>query len=345
MRSFGIFLVLGILVCQNAQAVHPVPSIFNSCVYTLATPHRPDTRPPGSLTTPEERCQTADTFALSNVPTVPVAVIEPAGGTGYYCTIDGNTLATPDNLSDLGSELAETVTGVTSCAGDAVCQDLFGETSTCAAFENDATGASPEGWISQGPAESISIAADLAGQLGAHSVYVRSPDGLGNIFYFSAGALRTHSLQGPDHGNQPIQDITFCQAPNSPVVQKRRPPDCEGFFCLPIPCCGPHFPCDGEPNIPPQAPEPTDRLAGLDRAVEGLIDSGDLSRGHGRWMRQRLARITRALGKGRVEKACNRLGRFDHVIDRGVHNGNLNVDKAAPLRRELALLDADLSCT
>lgn len=337
--------VLGAMFCQSVFAVHPLPGVPNSCYYSLATPHRPDPRNP-TLDTPEERCQAADTFALSNVPTTPVGVITPTDEPGFYCTLDGSTIADPRQVAFTDPDFAEELTGATSCAGDSVCQDLFGENATCEAFEHDASGFGTNGWVSQGPAESITIAGDLAGSVGAHSMYIRSADGNGHIFYFASGVFRTHSLTAPGEGSQQVLDITFCKKEGGPLAQRTRPEDCEGFFCRPVVCCGPHFPCDGYPNLPPLlAEDPVDRIAGLDLELEALIASGDLRRGQGRAMRQTLVIITDRLDDGRLDQACHHLGLFMDAIERNANNGHLNPDAAPALYAEAAALQAEIGCT
>lgn len=338
--TFLGLILLGALVSQAVFAVHPLPSVPNSCYYTTATPHRPDPRDP-PLTTPEQRCQAADTFALSNVPTVPVGVIEPSGDPRYYCSLDGSTLATPDSIDDIDQELASNLPGATPCAGDATCVHIFGENATCEAFGPDASGRSGNGWTSVGPAGSITIASDLDGVLGAHSIYVRSPNGRGNIFYFSGGVQRTHSLRagGVYPGQEtPVLDITFCRAPSSFVVQRTRPEDCEGFFCRPVPCCGPHFPCDGAPDLPPLIPEPEDRLAGIDLELEALADNGGLHIGQASGMRQRIVNIFRSIEEDDLVETCDHMDQFILSIWRNVNNGSLDPKAAAPLEAEAVAL-------
>lgn len=336
--------VLGALFCQSIFAVHPLPSVPNTCYYSLATPHRPDPRNP-TLDTPEERCQAADTFALSNVPTTPVGVITPSDEPGYYCTLDGSTIADPRTVAFTDPDFANELTGATSCAGDSVCQDLFGENATCEAFANDASGFGTNGWVSQGPAGSITIAGDLAGSVGAHSMYIRSADGNGHIFYFATGVFRTHSLTAPGEGSQQVLDITFCKAENSPVVQRTKDFRCEGFFCRPVVCCGPHFPCDGYPNLPPLlAEDPVDRIASLDLELEALINGDDLHDGQGRGMRQLLVTIADRIDSGALEQACTHIDHFINAIAHNLGNGKLNPDAAGPLEAAAVALRVELGC-
>ena len=346
-----ITALLTLLITPNLWAVHPLPAINNVCLYALATPHRPDPRGPGTLQTPEERCSAADTFALGNVPTVPVGVIEPAGGTGFYCTLDGESLAAPVEIAVTDPELAGTLSGATACTGDAVCQDLFGENATCAGFDNDASGRSAEGWVTRGPAGSISLAADLAGTLGAHSIYIRSIDEMGNtvgnIFYFNTGAQRTHSLTGPDHGNLPVTDITFCNAPNSPVVQKgpQPPGACTGFFCLPVECGGAHFSMDGYPDLPPFEPSQQDRVTELVTEIEALVESGSLKiPGQRRALQAQLRNALAGIENGKVGRACNMLRQISRSVRRNERNNQLAPEQAEPLRAGLASLREDLGC-
>ncbi|MCP5477041.1 MAG: hypothetical protein H7A19_19610 [Rhodanobacteraceae bacterium] len=351
--SFRYLIMLGALVGQAAHAVHELPNVPQSCLYKLATPHRPDPRPPESTATPEQRCQWADMFSLGNVPTTPVGVITPAGDPRYYCTLDGATLAIPTTVDEVDQALARRLPGPTPCAGDAVCVELFGEHATCAAFGPDASGRSETGWTSLGPASSFAVASDLAGELGAHSVYVRSPGGQGNIFYFSDyqssgnGVFRTHSLRGSgllSAGDLPILDITFCKALSSPVVQKARVEGCTGF-CRPEPCCGPHFPCEGTPNLPPLTQEPEDRLASLDSQLDALANSGALNQGQANGMRQRIANLLRSMEQGNLSQACNHMSQLILSIEHNINNGSLNPADAGPLQAESIAIRAELGCS
>lgn len=337
--------VIGAFFCQSVIAVHPLPQIPNSCAYSLATPHRPDPRSP-TLDTPEERCYAADTFALSNVPTYPADVITPSGEPRYYCTLDGAIPAIPTLIED--EDLASELTGATSCAGDAVCQDLFGEDASCEAFANDASGFGDNGWVSVGPAGAITVAGDLAGSLGVHSIYVRGESGNGHIFYFGSGVFRTHSLTAPGEGSEAVLDITFCKAPNSPVTQRAKPPEsvCTGFFCLPRDCCGPHFPCDeGDlTNLPPLLQEPGARIAGLDLEIEAGIDSGQIGFFVGSALRLRLIIINYWLDNDLIEFACSDLRRFERTLSRQVAWGWLDADVAGPLEAEAVAIQNELGC-
>lgn len=339
-------ILLGAFVSQAAFAV-TLPRVFNTCYYSQPSPLRPDPRDP-PLTTPEQRCAAADSFALSNVPTVPVGVIEPSGEPRYYCTLDGSTLASPANISDIEEQhewdLADYLPGAIPCAGDAACVNLFGENATCKSFGPDASGRSDSGWASVGPASAITVASDLAGTLGAHSIYVRSTGGQGYIFYFQRGIHRTHSLAGGGDGNLPVLDITFCQAQTSPVIQLTQPPGCEGFFCRPIECCGPHFPCDGAPDLPPLIPEPEDRLAGIDLELEALTDNGGLHIGQAYGMRQRIVNIFNSLEEDNLVEACDHMDQFILSIGRNVTNGSLNPEAAGPLEAEATALRDGFGC-
>jgi len=344
---FPGLMLLGAFACQNAFAINTLPRIPNSCYYVLSTPHRPDPRDP-PLSTPEARCQAADSFALSNVPTVPVGVIKPSGEPRYYCTIDGSTLASPNNLDDVDPDLAENVPGPIPCAGNAKCQNLFGENATCKSFGPDASGRSENGWASVGPASSITVASDLAGALGAHSIYVRSTGGHGEIYYFPRGMHRTNSLYAGDDpagGERQVLDITFCQAPSSVVVQRTLPEGCEGFFCRPVECCGPHFPCDGAPDLPPLVPPPEDRLAGIDLELEALAGNGGLHVGQANAMRQNIVIILGSLEEDDLIDACDHMDQFIRSIDHNVNNGSLDPDAAGPLKAEATRIRGVLECS
>lgn len=340
-------IFLGAFSSQAAFAVHPMPAVNNSCLYVMATPHRPDPQD-SELTTPEQRCQAADIFALSNVPTEPVGVITPSGEPRYYCTVDGSTLAVPLGIAASDPALANTLPAATACAGDAVCVQLFGDDASCEEFGPDVSGRRDNGWVSLGPASSFALASDLDGDPGAHSVYVRSPGGRGNIFYFQGGMNRTHSLTAPRlaiPGDLPVLDITFCKAPTSPVVQRGRPEGCEGFFCRPVPCCGPHFPCDGYPNFAPLLQEPEERLAGLDLQLEALLDSGDLGQGQAYAMRQRIVNIFSSLDSGDLSETCHHMDQLVFMIGQSVVNGSLSAEDAEPLEAEATAVQGELGCS
>lgn len=341
-------ILLGVFFSQAAFAVHPLPAVTNSCLYVTATPHRPDPQD-SELTTPEQRCQAADIFALSNVPTEPVGVITPSGEPRHYCTVDGSTLAVPTSIVDHDPELADNLPGATACAGDAVCLQLFGDDASCEAFGPDASGRSDNGWVSLGPASSFAVASDLDGAPGAHSVYVRSPGGRGNIFYFQGGMNRTHSLTASRlaiPGDLPVLDITFCKAPAGFVNQRGPDPDCPpGSFCRPIPCCGPHFPCDGYPNFAPLLQEPEERIAGLDLQLETLLDSGDLGQGQANAMRQRIVNVFSSLDSGDLSEACHHMDQLIFMIGQSVVNGALSAEDAEPLEAEATAVRGELGCS
>ncbi len=347
--SFIHLILLGTLASQAAHAVHPIPAVPNNCLYLLATPHRPDPAPLVPYT-PEQRCQRADSFALGNVPTTPVGVIVPSGEPRYYCTLDGTTLATPFSVADDNPALARTLAGATPCSGDAICTGLFGAAATCKAFGPDASGRSDNGWTSMGPASSFAIASDMDGDPGAHSIYVRSENGAGHIFYFSIGVNRTHSLTAAGssyphgYGDLPILDITFCKAAGFTILQKARPFGCTGF-CPQVPCCGAHFPCAGAPDFPPLVPEPEERLAGLDLQVQALVDSGALNQGQANGMQQRITNVLRSLEKGNLNQACNHMSQLIVSIDHNINNGSLNPGAAAPLEAEAIAVRDALGCS
>jgi len=353
MRSSIVFMaLLGVFASQPGFAQFFPPALPNNCLLAPLTPQRPDPRDP-ELTTPEQRCAAADSFALSNVPTTPVDVIYPSGEPRYYCSLDGSTLAVPGELDVTDPELASILPGATPCAGDSVCVDLFGENASCELFGPDATGRGANGWSSLGPASSIAVAGDLDGALGAHSIYVRSPGGKGWIYYFPRGLNRTHSLGAPGltlttPGDLPVLDITFCKAESSVVLQLTPPPEseCTGFFCRPQECCGPHFPCpDGYPNLSPLLQEPGDRVAGLDLELEALINGDELHDGQGRGMRQLLVIIADSLDSGMLDQACNHIDHFINAIGHNVDNGKLNPDAAGPLEAGAVALQVELGCT
>lgn len=173
----AVVFILLLATLASAKKVHPLPPIPNSCFYSLATPHRPDPRDISLPFTEEHVCAFADTFALGNVPTVPV---------GRY---------------------------------------VFG-------LPNG--GPTANGWQVSGTGHNLTIIAPSGGSVGAHSVYVKQGAG-GNIFYFSTGVLRTHSLTSPDE--ETFEHITFCQAPAFALLQRARQPGCTGF-CPLVPCCG-----------------------------------------------------------------------------------------------------------
>ncbi len=347
--SFIQLILLGALIAQAAHAVHPLPAVPNSCLYVLATPHRPDPRSPEEVMTPEQRCRIADNFSLGNVPTTPVGVIVPSGEPRYYCTLDGTTLASPISVASVNPELARTLPGATPCTGDAICAGLFGADATCKAFGPDASGQSENGWTSVGPASVFAVASDLDGDPGAHSIYVRSEAGFGHIFYFQSGMHRTHSLTSPGSqywldGDLPVLDITFCKATSSPIYQRGRVAGCTGF-CRPEPCCGAHFPCAGAPDFPPLTQQPEERLGGLDLQLQALVDSGALNQGQANGMQQRIINILRSLENGNLNQACNHMDQFILSIDHNVNNGSLNPDAAAPLQAEAIAVRDALGCS
>lgn len=342
-------ILLGALASQAAHAVHPYASdVRNSCLYVLATHHRPDPAPPVPFSTPEKRCQRADSFAVGNVPTIPVGVIVPGGEPRYYCTLDGTTLATPLELNDSNLALAKALPGATPCSGDAICTGLFGADATCEAFGPDASGRSENGWTSVGPASSFSVASDLDGEPGAHSIYVRSEGGEGHIFYFATGMNRTHSLTAA--GTQyslsdlPILDITFCKGASFSVAQKGPAIGCTGF-CPPKPCCGAHFPCAGAPDFPPLVPEPEERLAELDLELQALVNGSALNLGQGNGMQQTIINILRSLEKENLDQACTHMNQLILAIGHNINNGSLNPDAAGPLEAEAIAIRDALGCS
>lgn len=333
-------LILCTLIVQSALAVHPWPQAYNSCLYIAATPHRPDPYAPGTLNTPEERCAQADSFSSGNLPTVPVAVITPSGDPRHYCTLDGSTLADLNSVAPLDKDFAQSLTGAIPCSGDAVCTTMFGENASCELFGQDASGRSENGWASQGPASSITVAAPVSGETGAHSIYVRSADGLGHIFYFRRGAIRTSALTAPylpgSPDRSPILDITFCKFGDGSLTQT---------YSLepgtrPVECCGPHFSCDGAPNLPPLLPQPEDRIAELDLELDGLGDSGQV-----KGMRQLLSHALNALDMGKIEQACTHLQHFIDATGHNVINGSLEPDAASSLSIEASIIKDEIGCS
>jgi hypothetical protein len=274
-------------------------------------------------------------------------VIVPSGEPRYYCTLDGTTLASPGAVASVNPALAQTVAGATPCSGDAICTGLFGAAATCKAFGPDASGRSENGWTSMGPASSFAVASDLDGDPGAHSIYVRSENGAGHIFYFSTGVNRTHSLTaaGLHHsGDLPILDITFCKAPGFSIFQRARAIGCTGF-CPLVRCCGAHFPCAGAPDFPPLVPEPEERLAGLDLQLQALVNSGALNQGQGNGMHQRITNLLRSLENGNPSQACTHMNQLILAIDHNINNGSLNPGAAAPLQAEAIAVRDALGCS
>lgn len=78
---------------------------------------------------------------------------------------------------------------------------MFGENASCELFGPDASGRSENGWASQGPASSITVAAPVSGETGAHSIYVRSVGGVGNAGQIKGmRQLLSHALKSLDKG-------------------------------------------------------------------------------------------------------------------------------------------------